>query len=427
MNSGRTSAMVAMRPSSVRWRVFTFLALLTVVNLTDRVSLSIGMPVISHEFALSPVTQGIILSAFFWTYAALQVPGGWLIDRVGPSRVIAAATLIWGAFQMLIMATTGAGTLLAARLGLGAAEAPLFPAGGALIVRWLAPGERARGAVIMDSGSYLGAAIGGITISSLMILLSSWRLAFGVAGLATMLLGIIVLRWLRDDPSKHPGVNAGELALIAGSAPAPDESAPLPRIDRRVAACVMTGRLGWAMINFGLLTWGPSYLAQARGFNLQHIGGAAFIIFGAGFLGSLTAGFLCDALVSRGLRRSSVLRGLLVLSGLAVLAAFLLLPHIADPVAAVAMLAAACFMLCWGSLYWSLPALLAPGRAGLLGGLMNMAGSCGGIAVPILAGFLLQVSGSYDAVLLMLACCAGLYIVGTVLIPLDARNRGVVA
>ncbi len=237
----------AVRPSAVRWRVFAFLGLLTVVNLVDRISLLVGMPVISRELGSSPVLQGIILNAFFWTYAARQVPGGWLIDRLGPSRMIAAATLLWGLFQALVLATTGAGTLLATRLGLGAAEAPLFPSGGAPIGRWLAPRERVRGAVI--------------------------------------------------------------------------------------------------------------------------------------------------------------------------LAAFLSLPHVDGAVTAVAVLAGACFMLCWGGLHWSFQALLAPGRAGLLGGLMNMAGSCGGTAVPILVGFFLQGTGSYDAVLVMLACCAGLYMVGTLAIP----------
>ena len=269
----------------------------------------------------------------------------------------------------------------------------------------------------MDSGTYLGAAIGGVTIAFLIEALSSWRLAFGVAGLATILLGLVMGRWLRDDPARHPGVNAAELAFITGDAPPARASTTPPPIRPRIAVSVMSGRLGWAMMNFGLITWGPSYLAQARGLDLRHTGGATFLIFCSGFLGSLTAGFLCDALIARGFSRQRVLRALLTLSGLAVLAAFLALPHVAGAVAAVAVLSGACFMLCWGSLYWSFPALLAPGRAGLLGGLMNMAGSCGGIAVPILAGFLLGETGSYDAVLVMLACCAGLYIAGTLAIP----------
>jgi len=141
------------RASHVRWRIFAVIFALTMVNLIDRVSLSIAMPTIAHEFSLSPSLQGLILSSFFWAYALLQIPGGWLIDRFGPHRVIGWSTGLWGTFQVLAAFATGGLSLLFARVALGAAEAPLFPSGGKLISLWLAPGERSRGAVLMDSGS----------------------------------------------------------------------------------------------------------------------------------------------------------------------------------------------------------------------------------------------------------------------------------
>ena len=408
----------------VRWRVFALIGVLTVVNLADRTSLSVGMPTIARELALQPWLQGVILSAFFWTYACLQLPGGWLIDRFGPSRLISASTLLWGLFQTLTMAATGGIGLLLLRLGLGAAEAPMFPAGGKLVGLWLAPGERSRGAVMMDSGSYLGAALGGIGIAWLIATLGSWRLAFGIAGVITLALGLVVLAVLRDDPARHPGVDAAELAHIRAGAP-PGAIAAGGAIRLRVVAPLMLGRLGWAMVNFGLLTWGPSYLAQARGLDLKQMGAATFAVFGAGFLGSLSSGFLSDALLASGLPRRLVLRALLCLSGAAVLAAFLVLPRVGSALHAVELLAATDFLLCWGSLYWSFPSLLAPaGRAGMVGSWMNFAGSLGGIAVPLVAGFLLQLTASYTAVLTFFAACAGLYILGTLLTPIpDDRPR----
>lgn len=412
-------------PTRTRWRVFAFLGVLTVINLADRTSLSVGMPTIARELGLSPATQGLILSSFFWTYAPLQVPGGWLIDRLGPSRIIAGCTLLWGLFQTLAMLTTSGLTLLLTRLGLGAAEAPLFPAGGKLIAFWLSPMERGRGAVMMDSGSYLGAALGGITIAWLIYALDSWRLAFGIAGIVTIALGLIALWYLRDDPGRHPAVNEAELAQIRAADPAVHSGPVSGRtISARVVAAVMLGRLGWAMMNFGLLTWGPSYLAQARGLDLKQMGSATLVIFGAGFLGSLTSGFLSDALQKRGLQRSLVLKVLLSISGLATLAAFMMLPRVADPVAAVLLLAATDFMLCWGSLYWSFPAMLAPPeKAGLVGGLMNFAGSSGGIAIPMIAGLILQVTGAYTVVLYFFAGCAALYMLGTLLIPFSRTSE----
>ncbi|GJD52756.1 D-galactonate transporter [Methylobacterium crusticola] len=416
-------------PTAVRWRIFAVVFVLVVINLIDRTALSIAMPTIAREFSLSPTMQGLILSAFFWTYALLQVPGGWLIDRFGPRRLIAGATIGWGLFQALAAAATGGTSLLLTRLGLGAAEAPLFPAGAKLNALWLSPEERGRGAVLMDSGSPLGAAFGGAIIAFLILWLGSWRLAFLAAGLATIALGYLAWRTLRDDPARHPGVNPAELARIrgaaAGGAAPAAETAP-DRITARSMTGLLVGRMSWAMINFGLLTWGPSYLAQARGFDLKQMGYATFVIFLCGMAGSLFAGFSADWLFARGLSRGRIYKGMLGASGLAVAAAFLALPQVADPVAAVAILSATLFFLYWGSLYWSLPVMLAPrDKVGVVGGTMNFAGSASGIAVPIITGFVLQTTGTYLAVLLYFAACAVLYVLGTLLIAFpQARPAG---
>ena len=214
LSSAATAPVAQVRPSNVRWRIFAIIFGLTVINLVDRVSLSIAMPVIAGEFQLSPSMQGLILSSFFWAYALLQIPGGWLIDRFGPHRVISWSTGLWGTFQVLAAFATGGLSLLFARVALGAAEAPLFPSGGKLISLWLAPSERSRGAVLMDSGSPLGVALGGLIIAYLIATLDSWRLAFLIAGIATLVLGWIAWRYLRDNPATHPQVNAQELEKI---------------------------------------------------------------------------------------------------------------------------------------------------------------------------------------------------------------------
>ncbi|MCR3832033.1 MFS transporter, partial [Pseudomonas aeruginosa] len=163
----------AAKPSNVRWRIFAIVFALTVINLVDRVSLSIAMPTIAGEFQLTPSMQGLILSSFFWAYALLQIPGGWLIDRYGPRRVIGWSTGLWGAFQTLAAFASGGLSLMFARVALGAAEAPLFPSGGKLNSLWLGSSERSRGAVLMDCGGPLGVALGGLVIAYLIAVLGS--------------------------------------------------------------------------------------------------------------------------------------------------------------------------------------------------------------------------------------------------------------
>lgn len=416
---------VVAKASNVRWRIFAIIFALTVINLVDRVSLSIAMPTIAAEFELTPSMQGLILSSFFWAYALLQIPGGWLIDRYGPRRVIGWSTGLWGAFQTLAAFATGGLSLMFARVALGAAEAPLFPSGGKLNSLWLGPNERSRGAVLMDCGGPLGAALGGLIIAYLIAVFGSWRTAFFVAGIATLGMAWVAWRYLRDNPAEHPGVNEAELEMINGTRAVPIAEAARQTmrglgIAGRSLAGILIGRASWAMVFFGLLTWGPSYLAQARGFDIKGIGAATFIIFLCGAIGSLCGGFLCDLLIRKGVRRGVAAKGLLTVSGLVALTAFLLLPGLSNAYAAVALLSLTAFFLMWGSLYWSFPALLAaPARVGLIGGVMNMAGSLGGIAVPILVGVLLQHLGGYSAVLAFFAACSALFIAGTLLIALD--------
>jgi MFS transporter, ACS family, D-galactonate transporter len=404
--------------SAVRWRIFAIIFVLVVINLIDRVTLSIAMPTISKEFSLEPAIQGLVLSAFFWSYALLQVPGGWLIDRFGPRALITGATVGWGFFQAIAGLATGGVTLLISRVGLGAAEAPLFPAGAKLNSLWLSPKERGRGAALVDSGAPLGAAFGGVIIAWLILSLGSWRSAFVIAGVATMALGALAWWYVRDDPANHAGVNAAELAAIKASAsPVQAPQSATRRISPRSYAAILVGRMSWAMINFGLLTWGPSYLAQARGFDLKQMGGATFIIFFGGMLGALASGFLVDKLQDRGMSRAVAYKSMLGVTGLGVMLAFLALPQVADPVAAVALLSVTLFLLYFGCLYWSLPAILAAkDRVGVVGGVMNFAGSSSGIAVPIITGLILQATGAYLMVLYFFAACAALYVAGSLLI-----------
>lgn len=411
------------QPTRVRWRIFAVLFFLLAVNLMDRITISIGIPYIKEEFHLSPTMQGLILSSFFWSYALLQIPGGWALDRFGPRRVLTTSTVLWGASQIGLAMATGGLSLIFARIALGVAETPVSPSGAKMSSTWLARAERGRGASIMDCGSPLGVAVGGLIIAYLIDLLDSWRLAFVVAGVFSMSLALLAWFKLRDKPSEDKRVNAAELALIQADddvAGHPEEQTSCKGmgIDTRSLMGMMFGRATWAMIYFGLLTWGPSYLAQARGFDLKAIGNATFIIFLMGALGSLSAGFLVDFLVKRGMRHGLAVKSLIAISGLVTLTIFLLLPGISSPVTAVVMLSVASFFLTGGGgIYWSLPALLAhKSRVGLVGGTMNMAGSVGGILVPIIVGLILQATNSFTGVLTFFTLCSGLYVLGTLVI-----------
>lgn len=409
----------------VRWKIFAVLFVLVVVNMIDRASISIAMPTISQELGLSGVMQGLILSGFFWTYALMQIPSGMIADKYGPRKTVAVSTILWGLAQGILGICHNGITLVGARLLLGASEAPVFPAGAKLNAIWLNKAERARGAVLMDAGGPFGAAIGGILIAEMLLFFQSWRITFIIAGVATVILGAVAWHVLRDNPKTHPNVNQAELDIIETRA----ADAAVEEEDRRTLSQIMPlrslwgmliGRCAWAMMFFGLLTWGPSYLAHALNLDLKGIGFATMIIFCAGGFGSLCGGFLADKLVVGGMSRARSCKLLLTVSGLCTLGAFAALPSIPDVYTSVILLSCAAFVLMWGSLYWSFPPLLAPrSRVATVGGIMNMAGSIGGICIPLIVGLILDfMGGSYDPVLYFFAGCAVVFVVMTNVIDL---------
>jgi ACS family D-galactonate transporter-like MFS transporter len=413
------------RPQTrVRWKIFFLMWVLVLINFVDRASLSIALPLIGEEFDLSPEMKGWILSSFFWTYALAQIPGGWLLDRLGPRRIVAWSAALWGGFQALAGAATGSLFLLFTRLGLGAAEAPMFPAGAKLNSTWLPARERARGATFLDSGGPLGAAIGGLVIAALITALGSWRLAFVVAGVGTIVAGLLVYRYVRNDPAHHPAVSESEIAYIRAAhagAVEPGQDIQLPRVRQYFRSPsfwgLMAGRIGWTLIFFGMLTWGPQYLADTRGLDIKGLGFAMFAIFGAAALGELAAGAVADRWQLASNNRNLVMKTLLAISGCSAFVAIIALQSVSSAMAAVALLITAMFFLMWGGLYWAFPAQLsAKGHVGLVGGMMNFAGVCGGIVAPIVIGYLVTATGGYAAAITFFAGCAVLYTVGSMTI-----------
>ena len=424
----RAVARVFARPTAVRWRIFFLLLLLMAINYIDRASISVAMPMIGKEFSIQPALQGVLLSAFFWTYALMQIPGGMLADRFGPRVVIATSTVGWGLFQAIAAAATGFFPLALARLGLGAAEAPLYPAGGKLNAIWMTRNERGRGATLLDGGAPLGAALGALLITGLIAEFSSWRTAFVVAGVGTMAIGVWAWFYIRNHPLEHPGVNEGEAAYLAAEQ-ADEEAASVPGSGKILEflrfRSVWGMFFGWMCFNtmfYGLLTWLPTYLSKTHGLNIGKLGGALFIIFFAGFIGEMVGGYLGDRWKATGADPNRVYRTLFAIGAIIATVSVFLVAYTASAPLVVALLSTTLFFLRWCGMYWSIPAILAGRKlSGFLGGLMNLGGNIGGVLVPIVVGLIVQITGSYFLALMFFAAAGtGLFISSMII---DYRHR----
>ncbi|QOQ80654.1 MULTISPECIES: MFS transporter [Comamonas] len=420
----------AAAPTKVRWKIFLMMLFLIAVNYIDRASLSVAMPMIAKEFDLSPAVQGLLMSSFFWTYAFMQIPGGMLADRFGPRVVIVCSTLGWGFFQAIAAACTGWVSLLITRLGLGASEAPIYPAGGKLNGIWMTQNERGRGATLLDGGAPLGAALGALIIAGLLTHFDSWRVSFVVAGVGTMIAGVFAWWYIRNHPREHAGVNEAEAAFIE-EAHAADLAAEPAHASGKVMdffkyRSVWGMFFGWMCFNalfYGLLTWMPTYLSKVHGMDIKQMGGAVFIMFFSGFVGEMVGGWIADKWKAAGASQAKVLRTLFGIASIIATIAIYNVARFKDPVTIVILLSVTLFFLRWCGLFWCVPSILGTRkRVGFLGGVMNLGGNFAGIGVPILVGVIVQATGSYDmAMMLFAAAGAGLFVCSSILIDYSKK------
>jgi MFS transporter, ACS family, glucarate transporter len=215
-----------MLPTRVRWRIVVVLAIVAGVTYIDRLNLGIVAKFILEEYHFTTQSMGWILGAFSLGYAVFHVPGGWLADRYGPGRVLAAAILWFSVFTVLtaiapslpLVNSLGAAWAFAiVRFTMGLGEAAALPVGNKMMAYWLGEKELAFGTSIFLAGVGAGGIVAPFFISWL-IKHWGWRASFFVSGIAGMGLAIVCYSYVTSRPEEHPKVNAAELALIHGPA-----------------------------------------------------------------------------------------------------------------------------------------------------------------------------------------------------------------
>src|ERR1700755_1949431 len=217
MRSTTASAVDAKR-SRVRLLIVTMLFLVTTANYADRATLSIAGTALSKELGLDPVAMGYIASAFGWSEVAAQVPGGWLLDRVGSRWVYAFSIMIWSLFTLMqgwvgfLGGAAAVGVLFTLRLMVGFAEAPSFPANARIVAAWFPGNERGTASAFFNSGQYFATVI----FAPLMGWIAhdfGWRYVFVVMGGLGILMGAI---WIKTmyGPKEHPSINEAEFDYI---------------------------------------------------------------------------------------------------------------------------------------------------------------------------------------------------------------------
>jgi sugar phosphate permease len=393
--------------SEHRWRIALLLGLGVLVNFFDRVNLSVAVAQLRSDFALSTVAVGYLLSTYSWTYIVLQIPSGQVLDRFGVKRVGRISTLLWSVASFLTGAAQGLVGLVSARLLLGVAEAPTFPANVKAISTWFPREQRGLPTAIFDAAAKFASAIA-IPAVAIIVHYWGWRMSFIVTGAIS--LGYFALFWMvyRDRPEPSDGPLPQQALdqapyTVVGEA---DSPASLFYLLRRKKVWGLS--LGMAAYNYNFylfLTWLPGYLNTALHLNILQSGFYAAVPWLAATASDLlVGGWLVDYLIRSG-RDATWVRQTILVTGLIMALAIAGATRTTNPRIAIFWISIAlCGLAATAPVAWSIPGLIAPrGSVGRVGGIVNCVANVPGILAPVFTGYLVGNSQSFVRAFLLAA------------------------
>jgi ACS family glucarate transporter-like MFS transporter len=406
------------KPTRVRYAVVAFAIAVAVITYADRVCLSNAKPLLQKDLGLTDGDMKWAYWAFFFAYAMLEIPAGWLGDRLGPRKALTRVVLLWSVFTALTGRVWSAASLILVQLMFGAGEAGCFPNVTRAFANWLPAKDRARA----QGAVWLSARWGGAFTPFIVFILlehMSWRGAFTLFGCVGIVWAAAFWIFFRDRPEDHKGVNAAERALLTGR----ERGAAHGPVPWRAFLRSRTVKMLWLQymsINFWwpfYLTYLPTYVKEVRGLDLKSSPALGVLqsLFGGmvtaptlqkmlgalltglplflGGIGCLLAGSLAAPL-ARKFGNLALVRKRLAMTGCLCAAAFLVIStKIDSPTLAMFVLAMASFSndLLMPSA-WATCMDVGGRYSGTLSGSMNMMGNLAASLFALAAGYLLEVT-----------------------------------
>lgn len=419
-DSGLPSRPTEVKPTHTRHWVIVFAVTLAMIQYIDRVCISQAAPYITEDLGLSAKQMGYVFSAFTLAYALFEIPTGWMGDRMGPRRVLVRVVLWWSFFTAATGWARSFTSMVVVRFLFGAGEAGCFPNLTKAFSIWLPKRDRTRAQALMWMGARWGGAIAPLLVVAVMAFVS-WRMAFMIFGLIGVVWAALFFRWFRDRPSEHPGVNAAELALLKENEAnvSSHGNPPWKKLMRHPSIWLLG--MQYFCLSYGwyfYVTWLPTYLRDVRGLEIKSnpvMAWLAAVLEGQlspettlkvlsaalagipllfGGFGSIIAGIVASRLIARTGNVTAVRRSFGFV-GLTMAAALLMTSfYIRDPLLAMLSMGMASFFndtTLPGS--WASCMDVGGKYAGTVSGSMNMLGNFGGMAGPIVVGYILDLTG----------------------------------
>ncbi|QJW90167.1 MFS transporter [Spirosoma taeanense] len=417
------------KKTRVRYGMLALVFINVVINYLDRSNISVAAATFSKDLHLSSVQLGLIFSAFGWTYAFLQIPGGLIADRFGPRILYAFCLITWSLATLFQGFARGFASLFALRLATGAFEAPSYPINNRIVTSWFPDHERASAIALYVSGQFIGLAFLTPVLVTIQFY-AGWKGLFITTGLVGLVWGVIWYLFYRD-PLDHPRVNQAELEYI-------EQGGGLVRKKTATSHTsvwswgnfkqVFSSRTLWGVyigqfaVNATLwffLTWFPTYLVQYRGLDFIKSGYLASVPFLAACAGLLLSGFLSDNLVKKG-RSVGMARKTPIIIGLLLSVSIIGANYSNDTTMIIFFMALAFFGSGMALISWVFVSILSPKHLiGLTGGVFNFMGNLASIVVPIVIGYLAR-GGDFKPALIfigalgLIGACSYIFLVGKI-------------
>lgn len=394
-----------LKDSWQRWLLMGLLIIGMVICYAHRNALSVASPLMIQELNLSPAVMGILLSAFFWSYSLMQIPAGWLVDKVGVKKAYSYGFIVWSFASIFTGVANGLVTLVFLRMILGIGQSVAFPASARAVANWFQNKERGTVTGAYLAGVRYGQALIGV-IGAYFLATYSWKLFFLVTGLIpfvflipwSMLLG----KWEVKD------------------APKIEESAPTEKppsfwknfalLKEKTVFGIFLGFFAYDYAWFVYTTWLPGYLMLERKFTVTEMGiysSAPFVIMSVIIL---ISGALSDFLIRKGFQEIRVRKTFIVIG---MLIGCLIIPAglVENKMTSVWLLTISlCGLGICSPNTWTLTqAVCEKNKVGTVSGIQNFGGNLGGVIAPALTGFIAHQTQSFS---LAMTITGGMLIVG---------------
>jgi MFS transporter, ACS family, D-galactonate transporter len=416
----------AARRSNARFGVLALISFATLLNYLDRAVMGVAAPAMTGELGISPVMMGVIFSAFSWTYALAQIPGGLVLDRLGTRITYALSLAGWSIFTLLHGLAANVVSIILLRLGLGAAEAPCFPTNSRVLSTWFPQQERARANSVYSVGQYFGLAFFS-PVLFWIVAAWGWRSLFVIAGAIGVAFALVWYLAYRE-PQHSRSVNQAELDHIEAGDGLAYKGASVPfswttvgrLLSKRQILGASIGQFCGNSTLVFFLTWFPTYLATERHMDWLKSGFFAVMPYIAATAGVLLGGVVSDMLIRR-TGSASLGRKLPIVSGLLLASTIILANFVESNTLVILIMSVAFFGQGMVNLGWTLISDVAPKPLiGLTGGVFNFCANLAGIVTPIVVGFIVGATGSFYGalafigVLALIGAASYIFIVGDV-------------